>query len=151
MSGSDTFCESIHENKWRKTELKRKILGEIEKLSVGDLVCVEWCDASRGKSLEVGTKIDVNVESWGIYLAVLGQNSKHLILAQNNFRYANGLYDLDYTAIPIQWSIKIIIIRKSYVSTEKAKDLLHSFLIGGRRNERSSRQQKVRNHRGRLG
>lgn len=151
MSGSDSTYESIDENKRRKTELKRKVLGEIEKLSVGDLVRVEWCDASIGKSLACGTSVDVVVESWGIYLAVLGQNTKHLILAQNNFRYADGLYDLDYTAIPLQWSIKITIIQKNHVSPQKAKDLLQSFLSGGRRTERGSRQQKVRNHRDRLG
>jgi hypothetical protein len=131
--------------------MKRKIDEETKKLSPGDLVKVTWGDASIGKSLACGTNVDVDVESWGIYLAVLGTNSKHIILAQNNFRYADGLYDLDYTAIPLQWSIKVTVLQKNHVSYQKAKDLVNSFLIGGRRTERRSRQQKVRNHRDRLG
>jgi hypothetical protein len=131
--------------------VKRKVDEEIRKLNPGDLVKVAWCDASIGKSLAAGTNVDVDVESWGIYLAVLGQNSKHLILAQNNFCYADGLYDLDYTAIPLQWSIKVTVIAKNHVSPQKARDLLQSFLVGGRRTERRSRQQKVRNHHDRLG
>lgn len=118
---------------------------------MGDLVWVEWCDASIGKSLDCGTSIDVTVESYGIYLALLGEKAKHLILAQNTFRYADGLYDLDYTAIPLQWSIRVVVIQKNYVSREKGKDLLNSLLTGGRHTQRSARQQKVRNHRDRLG
>jgi len=42
-----------------------------------------------------------------IPIGVLGQKNKHIILAQNNFRCADGLYDIDYTAIPVGWTEKL--------------------------------------------
>lgn len=131
--------------------MKRRVVDEIKKLCLGDLVSVEWYDASVGKSLASGTSVDVLVQSWGIYLGVLGIRAKHLILAQNNFRFADGLYDLDYTAIPLPWSVSITVMLKNNVSSDEAKQMLNSFLVGGRRTIRSKkRQQKVRNHNGRL-
>lgn len=131
--------------------MKRRVVDEIKKLCLGDLVSVEWYDASVGKSLASGTGVDVLVQSWGIYLGVLGIRAKHLILAQNNFRFADGLYDLDYTAIPLPWSVSITVVLKNNVSSDEAKQMLNSFLVGGRRTIRSKkRQQKVRNHNGRL-
>jgi len=81
---------------------------QIKDLHPGDLVKIEWFDASVGKSLSGGLAgIDVPVKSWGIYIGLLGQKNKHIILAQNNFQYADGLYDIDYTAIPTSWTTKI--------------------------------------------
>jgi len=121
---------------------------QVKGLSPGDLVRVEWFDASIGKSLSGGMAgIDVPVKSWGIFLGVLGQKNKHIILAQNNFRYANGFYDIDYTAIPVAWTVNITVIAKNHVPPEEAKQLLKSFLMGGRHAfPKRTRQQKVRNH-----
>jgi hypothetical protein len=131
--------------------MKRKVVDEIKKLSLGDLVRVEWCDASVGKSLACGTSVDVPVQSWGIFIGLLGEKNKHIIVAQNNFRYADGLYDLDYTAIPLQWSANIIVIDKNHIQPAEAKQLLNSFLMGGRRTfSHRTKQQKVRNHYDRL-
>jgi hypothetical protein len=105
-------------------------------------------DASIGKSLSGGLNgIDVPVTSWGIFIGVLGQKNKHIILTQNNFRYADGLYDIDYTAIPTVWAINITVIIKNHIKPEEAKQLLHSFLIGGKQStQRNKKQQKVTNH-----
>lgn len=127
--------------------MKKRIVDEIKRLNLGDLVRVEWCDASIGKSLSSGSDIDVPVESWGIYLAVLGAKAKHIILAQNNFRYADGLYNLDYTAIPLQWSVSVTVLEKSHVRLNEAREMLNSFLTGGHRTPaRKKRQQTVLNH-----
>lgn len=129
--------------------MKKRIVDEIKQLNLGDLVRVEWCDASTGKSLGSGSNIDVPVESWGIYLGVLGAKAKHIILAQNNFRYADGLYDLDYTAIPLQWSVSVTVLVKNHVRLKEAQEMLNSFLTGGRRTlARKKRQQRVLNHHG---
>ena len=127
---------------------KRDLKKYLENLQVGDLVRVEWFDASIGKSLSGGLSgIDVPVQSWGIFIGVLGEKNKHIILAQNNFRYADGLYDIDYTAIPAAWTVNVAVIAKNHVPPEEAKQLLNSFLVGGKRTfARSTRQQKVRNH-----
>ena len=111
--------------------LKKKL----EMLEIGDLISVNWCDASVGKSLSVGNgvNIDIPVQSWGIYLGVLGAKAKHIILGQNSFCYAEGLYDLDYTAIPLSWSTDVFVVSKGYILKDIAVKLVGSFLQGGHR------------------
>jgi hypothetical protein len=133
--------------------LRHKTDGELKNLSIGDLVQVDWSDASIGKSLSCGMNVDVSVSSWGVYLGLLGQKTKHIILVQNNFRYADGLCDLDYTAIPLVWSTRVAVIIKNHIQPHEAESLLHSFLMGGGRRgrlENRTKQQHVSNHRDRL-
>jgi hypothetical protein len=74
--------------------LNRKVLKQIKDLTFGDLVFVSWFDTSIGKKLERGLAgIDVPVSSWGIFIGVLGQKNKHLVLAQNKFHYAHDSSD----------------------------------------------------------
>jgi len=87
---------------------------QIKDLHPGDLVKIEWFDASVGKRLSGGLAgIDVPVKSWGIYIGLLGEKNKHIILAQNNFQYADDLYDIDHTAILTSWTTKIQTIQKT--------------------------------------
>jgi hypothetical protein len=75
-----------------------------------------------------------------------------VILAQNCFRYSDGLYDIDYTAVPVPWTTNATIIAKSHVEAEEAKQLLNSFLVNEKMKQekvssnRCLRQQRVRNH-----
>jgi hypothetical protein len=124
----------------------------MKNLNIGDLVQVEWTDASVGKSLSAGVNVDVPVVSWGLYLGLLGQKSKHIVLVQNNFHYADGLCDLDYTAIPLVWSTKVVVIAKNHIQPNEAQVLMNSFLMGGRRSlQNRTRQERVSNHYDRLG
>ncbi|MFB3889488.1 MAG: hypothetical protein ACE14S_08345, partial [Candidatus Bathyarchaeia archaeon] len=67
----------------------KELPSQIKNLTAGDLVLVEWCDASIGKSLSNGVAgIDVPVKSYGVFIGVLGQRTKHVLLAQNCFRYS---------------------------------------------------------------
>jgi len=109
--------------------MQKQVLKQIRALRCGALIRVEWVDASIGKSM-VGGTIDVPVVSYGIYLGCLGEKHQHLILAQNSFRYSNGLYDVDYTAIPISWSLKITVVSEREVEAAIAQALLTSFLQG---------------------
>ena len=109
--------------------MKRRVLKQIKNLQLGDLVRVEWVDASIGKSMGGGS-IDVPVFSYGIYLGCLGAKHKHIILAQNSFQYNNGLFDVDYTAIPTSWSLRITVLKEKEVDQETAQALLTSFLRG---------------------
>jgi hypothetical protein len=131
----------------------KEILNQIKGLSAGDLVMLEWHDASIGKSLSNGVSgIDVPVKSWGVYIGMLGQKRRHIILAQNCFRYSDGLYDIDYTAVPVPWTINATVIAKRHVAAGEARDLLNSFLVNEKSktektgSNRCSRQKKVRNH-----
>jgi hypothetical protein len=114
-------------------EAKKSLKKVFKSLNPGDLVCVEWCDASVGKSSGSGVCIDVPVKSWGIYVGLFGERAKHIVLAQNSFRYSDGLFDLDYTAIPASWAIDLNVVAKSHLSENVAKSLVSSFLLGGHR------------------
>ena len=126
----------------------KEVVKQVKNLSLGDLVKVDWFDASIGKSLSGGLSgIDVPVTSWGIFLGVLGEKNKHIILAQNNFRYADSFYDIDYTAIPLSWAVNVQVIQEQHIPEDEAKRLLNSFLMGGGRQfPKRTRQQKVKNH-----
>ena len=128
--------------------MKNKLSKEIEKLNLGDLVQVDWGDASTGKSLATGKEIDVPASSWGIFIGILGEKNKHIILAQNHFHYASGISDLDYTAVPLQWSINIKIVSKQHIHPEVAEEMLRSFAHGCRHQlGRLSRQRRIRHDR----
>jgi hypothetical protein len=127
-------------------------------MQLGDLVCVEWNDASIGKSTHVvGSRgdgrgdvsgIEVPVQSLGVFIGILGEGRKHIILSQNCFHYADGFYDIDFTAIPVPWACKITILVKAYVVPETARHMLQSFVIGDRARISKSygHQQRLRIH-----
>jgi hypothetical protein len=133
----------------------KELNSQIKQLDAGDLVCVEWCDASIGKSLANGIGgIDVPVKSWGVFIGVLGKSREHVILAQNCFRYSDGLYDIDYTAVPLPWATSASVVGKGYIGAEEAKVLLNSFTLnqkakGGEKttfNRSRCAQRRLRNH-----
>jgi hypothetical protein len=127
--------------------LNKQVLKQLENLSPGCLVCVEWTDASIGKSLGSGVAVDVPVKSWGVFIGVLGQKNKHIVIAQNSFRYANDLFDIDYTAIPLTWTANLVVLAKDHVPQQIANQLVKSFLMGGRRVfAHRTIQQRVKNH-----
>jgi len=116
--------------------VKGAALQRVKALCPGCLIRVEWCDASIGKSRR--SSIDVPVLSYGLFLGLLGEMNKHIVLCQNCFRYTDGLYDVDYTAIPLEWSVKVTVMKDTEVSAEVAQHLLDSFLAG--RNRRLKRR-----------
>lgn len=133
----------------------KELNSQIKQLNAGDLVCVEWCDASIGKSLANGIGgIDVPVKSWGVFIGVLGKSREHVILAQNCFRYSDGLYDIDYTAVPLPWATNASVVEKGYVEEQEAKVLLNSFTLNqkAKGNEKTTfnrsrcAQRRLRNH-----
>ncbi|HSV50035.1 MAG TPA: hypothetical protein VLH35_06935 [Candidatus Acidoferrales bacterium] len=124
----------------------KEINSQIKQLQTGDLACIEWCDASIGKSIKNGLEgIDVPVKSWGVFIGIMGKRREHVILAQNCFQYSDGLYDIDYTAIPLPWATSATLIEKGYVGEEETKVLLHSFTL----NEKTSKTEKTTNNRSR--
>lgn len=122
--------------------MNKMIARQIKSLQLGDLVRVSWFDASIGSS-RAGA-IDVPVDSWGVFIGVLGERNKHIILAQNNFKYSDGLSDVDYTAIPLTWTVTIKVVSQSELSDKEAKSLLESFLAGRKR----TLKRRMKNHEG---
>ncbi|MEM2107851.1 MAG: hypothetical protein QXL10_01005 [Candidatus Bathyarchaeia archaeon] len=129
-----------------KNVLKR----QLEQLKPGDLICVDWCDASIGKSSYTGPAIDVPVKSWGVYLGVFGEKTKHIVVAQNSFRYSSGVFEIDFTAIPVSWAASVQVLAAEHLPCELAERLISSFLAGGRRmfNHVNIAQQRVSVHDG---
>jgi hypothetical protein len=91
----------------------------------------------------------VPVHSWGIFIGVFGEKSKHIVIAQNSFKYSSGIFDIDYTAVPLTWTLKVIVVAKACVDAQVARQLVNSFLLGGRRalNKRTF-MKRVVNHAG---
>lgn len=108
---------------------------EIQKsLSVckpGDLIAVDWCDASTGKSSMNGGNIDVPVRSWGIYLGLMGVRTRQIVLAQNSFRYTDSMFDMDYTAIPAGWAIEAKVLVAGHVHADVASNMARCFVMTG--------------------
>lgn len=111
--------------------MKKKLRKSIENLNPGDLISCNWCDASTGKSSRSGMAIDVPAESWGIYVGLIGDKVKHIVLAQNSFCYTEGVFDLDYTAIPLSWAVEVYVIAKEVIQKDQATKLVTSFMTGG--------------------
>lgn len=120
-----------------KNDLKKQLKG----IKAGDLIEVVWGDASIGKSMDSGLDVDIPVYSWGVFIGVLGQKNKHIILGQNTFRYADGLYDVDYTAIPLTWTESVKVLQKQIVAPEISVHLLYGFMKGGRRGAMTPRSK----------
>jgi len=130
----------------RNMKDKKDLKKQLKDLQPGDLICVSWTDASIGKSLGSGVAVDVPAKSWGIFIGLLGKRSKHIVLAQNNFQYSDGFYDIDYTAIPVTWAVNVKVVDKNHIVQGEAEILFRSFLQAGRRMSTQHKQQKVRNH-----
>src|SRR3989337_509484 len=113
--------------------MKNNLRKTIETLNPGDLICCSWSDASVGKSSGSGMAIDVPVKSWGVFVGLIGEKTKHIVLAQNSFRYSDGLFDLDYTAIPLSWAVGATVLIKEYIPKDVIGQLVNSFLLGGHR------------------
>jgi hypothetical protein len=111
----------------------QEIKKTLQQCNPGDLICVDWCDASVGKSSGSGMTIDVPVKSWGIFVGLIGDRIKHIVLAQNSFRYADGLFDLDYTAIPVGWALGVVVLVREHIASDSASRLVNSFMMGGHR------------------
>lgn len=120
--------------------MNKTLTRQLENVKPGDLVKVEWFDASTGKSLATGGDVDLPAKSFGIYVAILGRKNKHIVLAQNCFEFSNGLYDVDYTSIPLTWTLNITVKAEQELSSGEAVLLLKSFLAG--RSRRVKRRTK---------
>ena len=110
-------------------EQLKEIKKQLESICVGDLICVDWCDASTGKS-NGSQDIDVPVKSWGIFIGVLGLRTKHIVLAQNSFCYSKDQFDLDYTAIPLNSANDVAVVVTGLIPKEASGKLVNSFLEG---------------------
>ncbi|MCW4024938.1 MAG: hypothetical protein NWF01_07890 [Candidatus Bathyarchaeota archaeon] len=110
---------------------KQQMMKTLENIKPGDLIAVDWCDASTGKSSMNGGNIDVPVRSWGVFLGLMGVRTKQIVMAQNSFKYSDSLFDMDYTAIPLGWAIEVKILVTAHINPDVARDMAHCFAMTG--------------------
>ncbi len=134
--------------------MSEPVLKGLDSCKPGDLVCVDWCDASIGKSRANRGVVEVPVKSVGVFVMVTRSKTLTLLLAQNCFEYADGYYDVDYTAIPAAWASEISVIQTAFMSMQVVESLAESFMLTKNQVKRSSesraflhRQQHLYSHR----
>ncbi len=79
----------------------------------GDLVCVEWFDASRGIIQTINTNmlhgmgagkavpvVDSPVQSFGIFIGIFGARQKHIVLVASMWRHTSNYEQVDTIIIP---------------------------------------------------
>lgn len=113
--------------------MNKQALKALEDVKPGDLICVDWCDASCGKSSQNCGSIDLPVRSWGVFLGLMGARTKQIVLAQNSFRYGGNVFDLDYTAIPLGMALEVLCIQKDHLPKNIVDNLLRSFVSESRK------------------
>jgi len=90
----------------------------ISSLRFGDSIIVEWLDASEATGSLKGAKIDTPVSSWGVFLGIKGQRTKHLIVAKE-------IVDVDrachYNAVPLGMIKRIRVIERGTLNPKTMK------------------------------
>jgi len=127
-------------------------------LQLGDLIRVRWFDACKGEaridkqSEEAKVQFDVPVTSWGVFLGLVGEKTKHVLLIRDHFQMnaSSGVYDIDFNVVPIGMIHAIEVLKQGELEPEIAKLLLQAFLKA-RTNKRKGRiilhlNQEVENH-----
>lgn len=124
--------------------MNRKVSKQIKNLRLGDTIFLKWYDASAGRGgLTSRAPIDIHSKSTGVYLGLLGERHKQIILGQNIFYYTSEEHDIDYTFVLLSWLTEIRVIEKGTLSVEEAKKVRASLLrnITGVSRRKSSKGQ----------
>jgi len=126
--------------------VKRAVLRQIKALQLGDLIRVRWFDACKGEarideqSEESRVQFDIPVTSWGVFLGVVGEKTKHVLLIRDHFQMnaSMGVYDVDFSVVPIGMINAIEVLKPSELESGVAKLLQQAFLKA-RTNKRKGR------------
>ena len=108
---------------------------QIKGLQLGDLVKVKWFDASKGEAridrdVESQIQFDIPVTSWGVFLGVVGERTKHILLIRDHFQMneALGVYDIDFNVVPVGMIHGVEILRQGELEPHIAILLQQAFL-----------------------
>lgn len=123
---------------------KKTVKQKICTLKLGDLIRLEWHDASRGEA-RVDKKrrglisFDIPVTSWGVFLGVLGSKVKHVVLVRDHFQMPGGVFDIDFNVIPLGMVADVSVLKRGELSQHMAEWLKNAFL-----------QARIRTRKGRI-
>ena len=139
-------------------KIVREVRKQIKGLQLGDLIRVRWFDACKGEarideqSKESAVQFDIPVTSWGVFLGVVGEKTKHVLLIRDHFQMnaTSGVYDIDFSVVPIGMIHAIEVLKRSELEP-KVAELLQQAFLKARTNKRKGRiilhlNQEVENH-----
>lgn len=123
------------------------VIKQVKDLRLGDLLRVEWNDASKGearvsKDSQSDVQFDIPVTSWGIFLGIVGHKTKHIVLLRDHFEMsaAQGIYDIDFNVVPLGMISNLTILKRAELDRDVAR-LLQTLFLRAR-----IRKQKGRAH-----
>jgi len=117
-------------------KLVREAKKQIKRLQLGDLIRVRWFDACKGEarideqSEEARVQFDVPVTSWGVFLGLVGEKTKHVLLIRDHFQMnaTSGVYDIDFNVVPTGMINAIEVLKRGELEPKVAKLLQQAFL-----------------------
>jgi hypothetical protein len=123
---------------------------KIKELKLGDVVRVEWCDASKGEALihknnRSAVQFDIPVTSWGVFLGIAGRKTKHVVLLRDYFEMNEtlGICDIDFNVIPVGMISSLTVLKKAELTREMAALLKTAFLRAHVRKQKGRVHLKV--------
>jgi len=127
-------------------KIVREVKRQIKDLQLGDLIRVRWFDACKGEarideqSEDAKVQFDIPVTSWGVFLGLVGEKTKHVLLIRDHFQMnaTSGVYDIDFNVVPIGMINAIEVLKKGELEPNVAKLLQQAFLKA-RTNKRKGR------------
>jgi len=113
----------------------REVRNQIKSLQLGDLIRVRWFDACKGEAridrqVEEEVQFDIPVTSWGVFLGVVGEKTKHVLLIRDHFQMnaSSGVYDIDFNVVPISMIQAVEVLKRSELEPNVAGLLQQAFL-----------------------
>jgi hypothetical protein len=130
--------------------MNKTVLKQIKDLQLGDLIRLEWNDASKGearvsKDRQADVQFDIPVTSWGVFLGIVGRKTKHVVLLRDHFEMSAtlGVYDIDFNVIPLGMISHVAILKKAELDSRVASLLQTAFLRARIRKQKGRVHLKV--------
>jgi hypothetical protein len=121
--------------------MSKNVLKALENIKPGDLICVDWLDAIRGRIETMrelreagssGAIIDSPVKSYGVFIGLFGRKSKHIVLVASLwvFTAVADYGQVDSTIIPLGCVEDVHVVQSSVLDVERVKLCMSAFLQG---------------------
>jgi len=127
-------------------KIVREVRKQIKGLQLGDLIRVRWFDACKGEarideqSEDAKVQFDIPVTSWGVFLGLVGEKTKHVLLIRDHFQMnaSSGVYDIDFNVVPVGMINAIEVLKQGELEP-KVAELLQQAFLKARTNKRKGR------------
>ena len=121
--------------------MSKQVLKMLDNVKAGDVICVDWLDASRGRIETmrelrevgaVGASIDSPVRSCGIFIGLFGKRSKHIVLVSSlwTFTAVADYGQVDSTLVPIGVVERVEVVKAGVFDGERIRLCQAAFMSG---------------------